>query len=65
MRTLFDNPALLLVGFAVPLVLSAVVLVVVYGVVRLAVRHGALDADRVRRGTAGPEGPAGPGSAGG
>jgi hypothetical protein len=61
-RALFDNPALLLIGFGVPLLLGVVVLLAVYGVVRLAVRHGALDADRARRG---PAGTAGHDSAGG
>ncbi|PWJ54125.1 hypothetical protein SAMN06264364_10832 [Quadrisphaera granulorum] len=52
---LFDNPALLLVGFAAPLVLAALVLFGLYWVVRLAVGHGAADADRTLGGdTAGP-----------
>lgn len=47
MRTLFDNPALLLVGLALPVLAALVVVFVVYWVVRLGVRHGAADADRV------------------
>lgn len=48
MRALFDNPALLLVGVGMPLLLGVVVLLAVYWVVRLAVRHGARDAGGAR-----------------
>ncbi|TNM64087.1 hypothetical protein FHN55_14745 [Streptomyces sp. NP160] len=67
MRSLFDNPALLLVGMVLPLLVAVVGLFVIYWLVRLGVRHGAADADRLQRGggltphaQSGPAGPAGP-----
>ncbi|MEH3076584.1 MAG: hypothetical protein PGN11_07845 [Quadrisphaera sp.] len=56
MRALFDNPALLLVGMALPALVAVVGVVVLYWVVRLGVRHGAADADRYLGG--GPPPPA-------
>ena len=46
MFALADNPVLLLITFGVPLLVLALVLFVLYWVVRLAVRHGTADADR-------------------
>ncbi|MBC3763248.1 hypothetical protein ACUN7V_07555 [Quadrisphaera oryzae] len=46
---LAGNPLPLLLGLVLPLVAAMVGVVVLYGVVRLAVRHGAADADRLQR----------------
>ncbi|TXR55648.1 hypothetical protein [Quadrisphaera setariae] len=59
MRALFDDPALLLVGMVLPVLVAVVGVVVLYWVVRLGVRHGAADADRSLGG--GPTPPAAPG----
>jgi len=45
-QAIADNPALLVVAFGIPLLVAAVVLLGLYWVVRLAVRHGSTDASR-------------------